>query len=115
MSAKQPELTPEQQEQLIAAMAHVTDVVANLVEGLTKAILPIIESYNALPEPLKQRLAENQVKHHLEAAMKPEAEDYDRPYRVLQNMAAIDRYQKGEINIKEAAEQIEDRYTNGEE
>lgn len=45
---------------------------------------------------------------------KPEAEDYDRPYRVLQNMAAIERYQKGEINIKEAAEQIEDRYTNGE-
>lgn len=62
MSSKAPELTPEQQKALVDAMAQVTEVVGNIMGGITEAIMPIIKAYNDLPPALKEAMAEAQVK-----------------------------------------------------
>lgn len=69
MSEKPAELTPEQQKALVDAMAQVTEVVSNIIGGITEAIMPIIKAYNDLPPALKEAMAEAQVKQHLEASL----------------------------------------------
>lgn len=67
--AEDLKLTPEQQKAVMDAMATVTQVVSEVITGVTEAIMPIIKAYNALPEELKQELAKAQVQQHLKDSL----------------------------------------------
>ena len=111
------QLSDEDRQKLIDAMANVTEIVSKVITGVTEGMLPMIEAYNSLPQPLKEALAAAQVKKHLEDSLQTvpirtigEAEDPDKPGRVLEIMATIEQYQLGKTTIKEAAEEIDKRY-----
>lgn len=65
------DMTPEQREAVLKAFATISQSMADVITKVAEAIKPIMEAYNALPQDVKMRIAELQVKESIEDIAKP--------------------------------------------
>lgn len=77
------DLTPEQQEAVVKAFASLSESMAKILGQVAEAIMPIMEAYNALPQDVKMKLAEYQVKESIEDIAKPLGEKPDRDQWIM--------------------------------
>jgi len=68
---KTDDMTPEQREAVRKAFASLSSAMAEVLGKVAEAIKPIMEAYNALPQDVKMKIAELQVKESIEDIAKP--------------------------------------------
>lgn len=68
---KNDDMTPEQREAVLKAFATISESMAQVIAKVAEAIKPIMEAYNALPQDVKMKIAELQVKESIEDIANP--------------------------------------------